>query len=60
MQHTFVHVLMVAALALVISLALFTVAALDYPFKGDVRAALPPSNRCWEGSRAASSATSEG
>jgi hypothetical protein len=37
MQHTFVHVLMVAALALVISLALFTVAALDYPFKGDVR-----------------------
>ena len=37
LEHTFVHVLMVAALALVISLALFTVAALDYPFKGDVR-----------------------
>ena len=29
--------LMVAALTLVISLTLFTVAALDYPFKGDVR-----------------------
>jgi hypothetical protein len=28
---------MVAALALVISLVLFTVGTLDYPFKGDVR-----------------------
>jgi hypothetical protein len=28
---------MVAALAMIISLTLFTVAALDYPFKGDVR-----------------------
>jgi hypothetical protein len=34
-----VHVLMVAALALIISLVLFTVAALDFPFKGDVRIA---------------------
>jgi hypothetical protein len=32
-----VHVLMVAALALVIGLVLFTVAAFDYPFRGDVR-----------------------
>jgi hypothetical protein len=28
---------MVASLTLVISLVLFTVAALDYPFKGDIR-----------------------
>jgi hypothetical protein len=27
---------MVAALALIISISLFTVAALDYPFKGDI------------------------
>jgi hypothetical protein len=32
-----VHVLMVAALALIIGLVLFTVAALDFPFRGDVR-----------------------
>jgi uncharacterized membrane protein YraQ (UPF0718 family) len=37
LQSTTVHVLMVAALALVIGLVLFTVAALDYPFKGDIR-----------------------
>jgi uncharacterized membrane protein YraQ (UPF0718 family) len=37
LRSTTVHVLMVAALALVIGLVLFTVAALDYPFKGDVR-----------------------
>jgi len=37
LQSTTVHVLMVAALALIIGLVLFTVAALDYPFKGDVR-----------------------
>jgi hypothetical protein len=30
-------VLMVASLTLIIALVLFTVAALDYPFKGDVR-----------------------
>ena len=37
LRSTAVHVLMVAALALVIGLVLFTVAALDYPFRGDVR-----------------------
>jgi len=37
LDDTTTHTLMVAALALVISLVLFTVAALDYPFKGDVR-----------------------
>jgi uncharacterized membrane protein YraQ (UPF0718 family) len=37
LRSTTVHVLMVAALALVIGLVLFTVAALDFPFKGDVR-----------------------
>jgi len=36
LQSTTVHVLMVAALALVIGLVLFTVAALDYPFRGDI------------------------
>jgi hypothetical protein len=37
LQNTMVHVLMVAALAMIISLSLFTVAALDYPFNGDIR-----------------------
>jgi hypothetical protein len=37
LRSTTVHVLMVAALALTIGLVLFTVAALDYPFKGDIR-----------------------
>lgn len=37
LQSTTVHVLMVASLTLVTALVLFTVAALDYPFKGDVR-----------------------
>jgi hypothetical protein len=36
LEDTTVHLLMVAALALTISLTLFTVAALDYPFSGDV------------------------
>ena len=36
LRSTTVHVLMVAALALVIGLVLFTVAALDYPFRGDI------------------------
>jgi uncharacterized membrane protein YraQ (UPF0718 family) len=36
LDSTLVHLLMVAALALIISLVLFTVAALDYPFKGDI------------------------
>ena len=37
LQSTLVHTLMVAALALIIALVLFTVGALDYPFKGDIR-----------------------
>jgi len=37
LENTLVHLLMVAALALIISMSLFTVAALDYPFKGDIR-----------------------
>jgi hypothetical protein len=37
LENTLVHTLMVAALAMIISLSLLTVAALDYPFKGDVR-----------------------
>ena len=37
LENTVVHILMVAALAMILSLSLFTVAALDYPFKGDVR-----------------------
>ena len=37
LDNTTTHMLMVAALTLVISLTLFTVAALDYPFRGDVR-----------------------
>jgi hypothetical protein len=37
LDNTMVHVLMVAALALIISISLFTVAALDYPFTGDIR-----------------------
>ena len=36
LQSTTVHVLMVAALAFIIGLVLFTVASLDYPFRGDV------------------------
>jgi hypothetical protein len=36
LNNTLVHLLMVAALALIISISLFTVAALDYPFKGDI------------------------
>src|SRR5919199_4248410 len=36
LQNTLVHLLMVAALAMIISISLFTVAALDYPFKGDI------------------------
>ena len=37
LESTVVHTLMVAALALVLSLSLFTIAALDHPFRGDVR-----------------------
>jgi hypothetical protein len=36
MRTTVVHTLMVAALGLTIALVLFTVGALDYPFRGDV------------------------
>ena len=36
LQNSLVHLLMVAALALIISMSLFTVAALDYPFRGDI------------------------
>jgi hypothetical protein len=37
LENTLVHTLMVASLALIIALSLFSVAALDHPFKGDVR-----------------------
>ena len=37
LENTLMHLLMVAALAMIISLSLFTVAALDQPFKGDIR-----------------------
>jgi|SRR5215212_927318 hypothetical protein len=37
LENTLVHTLMVAALALIISISLFTVAALDHPFSGDTR-----------------------
>jgi Protein of unknown function (DUF4239) len=37
LDSTLTHLLMVAALALVISLVLFTVAELDFPFKGGIR-----------------------
>ena len=37
LENPFVHLLMVAALALIISMSLYTVTALDYPFKGDIR-----------------------
>jgi len=36
LESTAVHTLMVAALAVVLSLSLFTIAALDHPFRGDV------------------------
>jgi predicted membrane protein len=36
MENNITHVLMVATLALVISLVLFTVATLNHPFRGDV------------------------
>ena len=37
LDSTLVHVLLVAALALIIGLVLFTVAELDFPFRGDIR-----------------------
>jgi hypothetical protein len=36
LESTVIHLLMVASLALVIALVLFTVAALNFPFKGDI------------------------
>jgi hypothetical protein len=36
LQSTTVHVLMIMSLTLIIALVLFTVAALDYPFEGDI------------------------
>ena len=37
LDSTVTHLLMVAALALVIALVLFTVAELDFPFRGGIR-----------------------
>ena len=37
LRSTTAHMLMVAALALTMGLVLFTIGALDYPFRGDVR-----------------------
>jgi hypothetical protein len=36
LESTSIHMMMVASLTLIIALVLFTVAALDYPFKGDI------------------------
>ena len=36
LENNLVHLIMVGSLALVISMSLFTVAALDYPFNGDI------------------------
>ena len=36
LQSTTIHLLMVGSLALIIALVLFTVAALNYPFRGDI------------------------
>jgi Protein of unknown function (DUF4239) len=37
LDNNVIHILMVAALAMILSLSLFTIAALDYPFQGDIR-----------------------
>jgi hypothetical protein len=37
LENTLVHMLMVGALALLISSVLFTIGVLEYPFSGDVR-----------------------
>jgi uncharacterized membrane protein YraQ (UPF0718 family) len=42
MENTFVHKLMVAVLALIISFVLFTIGVLEYPFSGDVRVSPEP------------------
>jgi hypothetical protein len=46
LENTLVHTLMVASLALIISLSLFTVAALDHPFsRATCVSTRPPSSR---------------
>ena len=42
LENTLVHKLMVAVLALIISLVLFTIGVLEYPFSGDVRVSPEP------------------
>jgi cation transporter-like permease len=42
LENTLVHTLMVAALALIISLVLFTIGVLEYPFSGGVRVGPEP------------------
>ena len=42
MDNTFVHKLMVAVLALIISFVLFTIGVLEHPFSGDVRVSPEP------------------
>ncbi len=42
LENTLVHRLMVAVLALIISLVLFTIGVLEYPFSGDVRVGPEP------------------
>jgi hypothetical protein len=37
LESTLVHLFMVAALALIIALVLFTVAELEFPFRGGIR-----------------------
>jgi hypothetical protein len=37
LESTSVHMLMIASLTLIIALVLFTVAALDHPFEGEIR-----------------------
>jgi hypothetical protein len=37
LDSTVIHLLMVAALALIIALVLFTVVELEYPFRGGIR-----------------------
>jgi hypothetical protein len=53
LENTVVHTLMVASLALIIALSLFTVAALDHPFKGDLLSTLLcPHDGAWSSDHA--------
>jgi Protein of unknown function (DUF4239) len=54
LESTVVHLLMVAALALIIALVLFTVAELEYPFRGGVWIAPKPWKRSSADSKVAS------